>query len=146
MLPSIFGENLFDDLFEYPFDKSFFGSRSPAYQKAAKNLMKTDVKETDNEYELSVELPGFNKDEVNLELKNGYLTISAAKDVNNDEKDQNGRYIRQERYSGKCSRTFYVGNVKPEDVGAKYADGVLTLKVPKKDPRELETQHKIAIE
>ena len=146
MLPSIFSENLFDNLFDYPFEKSFFNSMSPAYTKAAKNLMRTDVKENDNEYELSVELPGFNKDDVNLELKDGYLTISAHKTENNDEKDKNGKYIRQERYSGSCSRTFYVGNVKPEDVGAKYQDGVLTLKVPKKSPQELTAQHKIAIE
>ena len=119
MLPSIFGENLFDDWF----DESFgmlpeWGSRNPLYGKHAKNLMKTDVRETEDSYELDIDLPGFKKDEINVDLKDGYLTISAAKGLDKDEKDKKGKYIRQERYAGACSRSFYVGDVEPKDVSA----------------------------
>ena len=111
MLPSIFSENLFDDFFGDSFEKNFFGEHNPLYGKRAKNLMKTDVKETESGYEVAVDLPGFKKDEVNVELNDGYLTISAAKGLDRDERDKKGRYIRQERYSGACSRSFYVGDV-----------------------------------
>ena len=146
MLPSIFGENLFDGFFDDAFDKSFFGNRSPLYGKHAKNLMKTDVRESGENYEVAVDLPGFKKDEIDLELNDGYLTISAAKNMNKDEKDQEGRYIRQERYCGQCSRTLYVGDVKPGEVGARYEDGILKLTLPKKEQKELPAQNRIAIE
>ena len=100
MLPSIWSENLFDDFFGDSFERRFFGDRSPLYGKHGKNLMKTDVKELDQSYEMDIDLPGFKKDEVNVELENGYLTISAAKGLDRDQKDSEGRYIRQERYSG----------------------------------------------
>ena len=116
MLPSIFGENLFDDFFSDPFGMMIPQGRDPLYGKHAKNLMKTDVRETENSYELDVDLPGFKKDEVNVDLKDGYLTISAAKGVDKDEQDKAGKYIRQERYAGACSRSFFVGEaVKPEE-------------------------------
>ena len=146
MLPSIFGENLFDDFFSDPFGMMVSQGRDPLYGKHAKNLMKTDVRETEGTYELDVDLPGFTKDEVNVELKNGYLTIQAAKGLDRDQKDQEGRYIRQERYSGTCSRSFYVGDVQPEEINAKYDSGILMLTLPKKDQQTLPTQNRIAIE
>ena len=131
MLPSIFGENLFDDFFGDPFGMMPRG-RDPLYGKHAKNLMRTDVRETEDTYELDVDLPGFKKDEVTLELKNGVLTIQAVKGLDKDETDKKGKYIRQERYAGACSRSFYVGDaVEPEDVSAKFEDGILTISVPK---------------
>ena len=100
----------------------------------------------DSSYKLAIDLPGFQKDEVNVELKDGYLTVSAAKGLNKDEEDKDGRFIRQERYAGACSRSFYVGNIRPEDVQCKYEDGVLKLTMPKQAPKALETSNKIAIE
>ena len=148
MLPSIFGENLFDDFFSDPFEMMQMPqSRNPLYGKHAKNMMKTDIRETENNYELDIDLPGFKKDEVNLELKNGYLTISADKSLDKDEKDHEGRYIRQERWSGSCSRSFYVGeNVKPEDVNAKFEDGILKIAMPKAEQKKLPSSTSIAIE
>ncbi len=146
MLPSMFGENLFDDFFGDSFEKHFFGGRDPLYGKHAKNLMKTDVKELDHSYEVDIDLPGFKKDEVSLELRDGYLTVCAAKGLDKDEKDQEGRYIRQERYSGTCARSFYVGDVKPEAVHARYEDGILRLSVPKAENQLTEASNRIAIE
>ena len=108
--------------------------------------MKTDVRETDQGYEVDVDLPGFQKDEVHLDLEDGYLTIRAAKGLDKDQQDKQGRYIRQERYAGACSRSFYVGDVRPEDVKAKYESGVLRLTLPKRDVQQLPTQRRIAIE
>ena len=147
MLPSIFGENLFDDFFSDPFGMMVPQGRDPLYGKHAKNLMKTDVRETENSYELDVDLPGFKKEEVNVDLKDGYLTISAAKGVDKDEQDKAGKYIRQERYAGSCSRSFYIGeDVPAEDISAKYEDGILRLSVPKADQKELPKTSTIAIE
>ena len=116
MLPSIFGENLFDDFFTAPFGMMMPQGRDPLYGKHGKNIMKTDVRETENSYELDIDLPGFKKDEVQVDLKDGYLTIQAAKGVDKDEGEQNGKYIRQERYAGACSRSFYVGEaLQPEE-------------------------------
>ena len=144
MLPSIFGENMFDDFF----GSSFFGGRDPLFGKHARNLMKTDIRETDDAkaYRFAVELPGFKKDEIGLDVKDGYLTISASKGLDKDEEDKKGRVLRQERYAGACSRSFYVGNVKPEDVKAKYESGVLTVTVPKEDVKKLSSGSAIAIE
>ena len=148
MLPSIFGENLFDDFFQDTFDMMpAFAARNPLYGKHGKNLMKTDVRETENTYELDVDLPGFKKDEVQLELKDGYLTISAAKGLDKDEDEKNGRYLRRERYAGQCSRSFYVGeNVEPKDVSAKFEDGILRITLPKVVQQRLPENHTIAIE
>ena len=132
MLPSIFGENLLDDWFDFPMEKDFFSGRNPLYGKHAKNLMKTDVRETENSYELDIDLPGFKKDEIQASVENGYLTISAAKGLDKDEKDKKGNYIRRERYAGECSRSFYVGDGLTEsDIQARYEDGILKLSVPK---------------
>ena len=148
MLPSIFGENLFDDdWMDFPFEKEFFGKRNPLYGKNAKNMMKTDIRETDDNYEIDVDLPGFKKDEINATLEDGYLTISAAKGLDKDEKDKKGKYIRQERYAGAMSRSFYVGTgITQEDVKAKYENGILKLTVPKKQPETVEKKNYIAIE
>ena len=148
LMPSIFGENLFDDWMDFPFTNDFFSSKNPLYGKHAKNMMKTDVRETDNSYELDVDLPGFKKDEIKAQLENGYLTISAAKGLDKDQKDKDGKYIRQERYAGAMSRSFYVGDdVTQEDVKAKYEDGILKLSIPKKDSKAaVETKKQIAIE
>ena len=145
MLPSIFGENLFDDFFGDSFEKNFFGTRNPLYGKNAKNLLKTDVKETENSYDLAIDLPGFKKEDVHIDLKDGYLTISAEKSLDKEDK-QEGRYIRQERYSGSCARSFYVGEVRPEDIHAKYEDGVLSLSFPKEEEKKRPAQTRIAIE
>lgn len=118
---------------------------NPLYGKRAKNLMKTDVRETENTYEIDVDLPGFKKDEITVDLKDGYLTISAAKGLDKDEQDKKGKYIRQERYAGACSRSFYVGDVEPDEVSAKYEDGILKLSMPKQSKKELPKQSTIAI-
>ena len=148
MLPSIFGENLFDDFFTDGFMPiPVWNGRSPLYGKHAKNLMKTDVRETEGTYELDVDLPGFTKDEVNVELKNGYLTIQAAKGLDKDQTDKKGKYIRQERCAGACSRTFYVGEgVEPEDVTAKFENGILQLSIPKKEHKQLPKNSTIQIQ
>ena len=142
LMPSIFGENLFnDDWMDFGFpevDKALYG-------KHANNVMKTDVKETDTGYEVDIDLPGFKKDEINAQLDNGYLTISAAKGLDKDEKE--GKYIRKERYAGAMSRSFYVGEgVTQEDIKAKYEDGILRLSVPKKEAKAVENKKYIAIE
>ena len=147
MMPSIFGENLFDDWMDFPFNDDFFTGKNPLYGKHAKNMMKTDVRETDKTYELDIDLPGFKKDEINAKLENGYLTISAAKGLDKDEKDKEGKYIRQERYAGAMSRSFYVGeNVTQEEIKARYEDGILKLTIPKKDTKEIEKKNCISIE
>ena len=148
MLPSIFGESMFDDMFDRAFDMdAMFGGKNPLYGKHAKNLMKTDIRETDNSYELDVDLPGFQKDEVQVELEDGYLTIRAEKGLDKDEKDDQGRYIRQERYAGACSRSFYVGeHVEPEDIRAKFENGILQISLPKAAKKQLPKSNVIAIE
>ena len=149
LLPSIFGENLFDDDdWMFPFDSGFFGKNNPLYGKHAKNLMKTDVRETESSYEVDIDLPGFKKDEIKAQLENGYLTVSAAKGLDKDEQDQKGKYIRQERYAGAMSRSFYIGEeVSQDEIRAKYENGILRLTIPKKDAKPaVEEKKHIAIE
>lgn len=148
MLPSIFGENLFDDFFTDPFGMMVMPQRhDPLYGKHSKNLMKTDVRETEDSYELDVDLPGFKKDEVTVDLQDGYLTISAAKGLDKDASDKKGKFLRQERYAGSMSRSFYVGDdVESADVSAKFEDGILKISVPKAAPKELPKHTTIAIE
>ena len=146
MLPSIFGENLFDEFFDSGFDKSFFGN-SPLYGKRGRNLMKTDVREHENGYEVDIDLPGFKKEDIKLDLNNGYLTVSAAKGLDKDEQDKKGRYIRQERYAGACSRSFYVGeSVMPEDIHASFENGILQVSVPKAAQKVLPKKTSIEIQ
>lgn len=144
MVPSIYGENMFDDFF----DNSFFGSHSPLFGKHARNLMKTDIRETEDamSYRFAVELPGFKKEDIHLDMQDGYLTIRAEKGLDKDEEDQAGRILRQERYAGSCSRSFYVGDIKPEDVKARYESGVLSILIPKENPQKLSSGSSIAIE
>ena len=149
MLPSIFGENLFDDSLSDFFDFGRFMPQvsSELYGKHARNLMKTDVRELDGSYELDVDLPGFKKDEVTVNLQDGYLTISAAKGLDKDEEKKNSKYIRRERYAGAMSRTFYVGdNLTQQDIKAKFEDGILKISVPKKDVQQVSQNNHIAIE
>ena len=148
-LPTLFGENLMDvfDDFDRSFFRSFPQPDRALYGKNAGRMMKTDVKETDEGYELDVELPGFKKDEIKLELNSGYLTISTEKNLEKDEKNQQGKILRQERYSGTMQRSFYVGGSSTEeDIKAKYENGVLSLTVPKKDARKVPEKKQILIE
>lgn len=147
MLPSIFGESIFDDWMDTPFEKEFFGRKNPLYGKHAKNIMKTDVKETDKSYEFDIDLPGFKKDEIKAKLENGYLTVTAQKGLDKDEQNKEGQYIRRERYTGSCSRTFYIGDEIDENaVSAKFEDGILKLNVPKMTQPQVEQTKHIAIE
>ena len=148
MLPSILRDNLFDDMFDFDdFDKEFNRMMRPLYGKHAQNMMKTDVRETDNSYELDIDLPGFKKDEIKVELDNGYLSISAAKGLDKDEEKKDGKYIRRERYAGSMNRTFYVGSqLTQQDIQAKFEDGILKISVPKKDVQQIEQNKYIAIE
>lgn len=147
LMPSIFGENLFNDWMDFSFpqvadvDKELYG-------KHAKNMMKTDVRETDDAYEVDIDLPGFKKDEVTAELNDGYITISAAKGLDKDEKDKKtGKYIRKERYAGSMSRSFYVGEgITQDEISAKYENGILQLKIPKKTDKAVAGKNYIAIE
>ena len=150
LMPSIFGESLFDDFFTpfYYDDKDEKKAEKKLYGHRAQNLLKTDIKETKEGYELIIDVPGFKKEEVKVALKDGYLTVSAAKGLDKDEEDKKGHYIRQERYSGAMSRTFYVGeDVKQEDIKAKFENGILSLSVPKPvEQKKVETSKRIAIE
>ena len=144
--PSIFGESLFDD-FDNLMNFSFPDVDKTLYGKHAKNMMKTDVKETDSGYEVDIDLPGFKKDEINVQLDNGYLSISAAKGLDKEEKNKEGKYIRKERYAGAMSRSFYVGDaLTQEDIKAKYESGILRLSIPKKEAKQVEATKRIAIE
>ena len=148
LLPSIFGENLFDDFmddFRYP---AFPDVDKTLYGKHAKNLMKTDVKEKDGSFEVDIDLPGFKKDEITMHLEDGYLTVSAAKGLDKDEKDEKGTYVRHERYAGNMSRRFYVGEqITEDDIHPKYENGILSFSVPKKEGKAIEDKKRyIAIE
>ena len=147
-LPAVFGENmmnLFDD-FDRDFFRGFGRPEHMLYGKNAPRMMKTDVKETDEGYELDVDLPGFKKEEIRLDLENGYLTISTEKALENKE-EKKGKVLRQERYSGTMSRSFYVGeNLTEEDIKAKYENGVLSLSIPKKEARKVPEKKQILIE
>ena len=126
LVPSIFGESLLDDFFDYP-EKSFSFRTSNA-----NGLMKTDIKENENAFEVSIALPGVKKDDIEIELKDEYLTITATSNMKKDDEDKKSNYIRRERYYGSCSRSFYVGDAVTEnDIKASYEDGILTLDIPK---------------
>ncbi|HJC22174.1 MAG TPA: Hsp20/alpha crystallin family protein [Candidatus Eisenbergiella merdavium] len=140
LLPSIFGEDLFDDWMDFPFDDKFdkrlnkelYGRKNPVFGKNAARIMKTDVREKKDSYEVDVDLPGFKKEQIQVSLENGYLTISAEKGLDKDE-DRGSRYIRRERFSGSCRRTFYVGeNLEQSDIKACFRHGILKLTIPKK--------------
>ena len=144
MLPRLFDD---DDMFGVwdPF-MQLQQRRDPLFGKHADRIMKTDIHETDKAYKFQIDLPGFKKEDVSAELKDGYLTITAQKNVQDEKTAEEGKLIRRERYTGSCQRSFYVGDVKPEDVKAKYESGVLTVLIPKEEPKKLTSSSKIAIE
>lgn len=148
MMPSIFRENLFDNFMEDFAFPTFSDVDKALYGKNAKNLMKTDVKETDDDYIVDIDLPGFKKEEIQMQLDNGYLTVSASKGLDKDETDNAGNYVRRERFSGSMSRSFYVGShVKEEDIHPRYENGILTFSLPKEEKRAVEEKKRyIAIE
>ena len=151
LMPSIFGEDLFDDFMrDFPFydDKDEKRIEKKLYGRRGKNLMKTDIRETDHSYELEMDLPGFKKDEVKVTLEDGYLTVRAEHSHASDDQDDQGNIIRRERVSGSCSRSFYVGEeVTEQDIKAKYDNGELKIVLPKKQPApQVETSQRIAIE
>lgn len=140
MMPSIFGEDLFDTFFD---DFGWPSRRTSRSAVSTSNIMRTDVRETETGYELDIDLPGYRKEDVQAELKEGYLTITAKSNSNNDQKDANGRYIRRERYSGTCSRRFYVGDdIEQSDIKAKFENGILKIAVPKKEAKPVVEENK----
>lgn len=145
-VPAIFGEDLFDEWLGGALS-GFADMNRQLYGKNAKNMMKTDVKETEGGYQVAVEMPGFDKNEISVELDKGYLTLTASRNLNQDEQDEEGKYIRRERYAGTMQRSFYVGEgVQQEDIKARYENGVLTLEVPKEDTQKIQQSKYIAIE
>lgn len=151
-MPSIFGEDMFDEFMrDFPFFDENAGNKieKKLYGRHAKNMMKTDIKELEGGYELEMDLPGFTKDEITAELKDGYLTISASKGLDKDEQEkETGKYIRRERYAGACQRSFYVGeDVTEQDIKAEFKHGMLKLFVPKKEAKPaVETKKYVTIE
>lgn len=149
LYPTLFGDRLFDDLMDFTFpsirevgntvDRKLYGKHAP-------HMMRTDVHEKEDGYEVYIDLPGFKKDEITLNLENGYLTVSAAKGLDKDEQDKNGRVIRRERYAGSMQRSYFIGKEIPEDeIKARFEDGVLKLFVPKAEDK-LPAKKTIAIE
>ena len=147
LMPRIFGEDLFDDWMRWPSMRDFDEMDKKLYGKHAAHVMKTDIRETENGYVVDIDLPGFKKDEINLSLEKGYLTVSAAKGLDKDETDKKGRVIRQERYAGSMQRSFFVGSaITEEDIKARFEDGVLALSIPKKQMPKLPEKKTICIE
>ena len=148
LLPSVFRESLFDNFLEDFAFPTFGNTEKQLYGKQGKNLMKTDVKETEAGYVVDIDLAGFKKDEIKMQLDHGYLTVSASKGVENGEKDQEGNYVRRERYTGSMSRSFYVGeHVTEKDVHPKYENGILTFELPREEKKPVEEKSRyIAIE
>nr|WP_315001390.1 Hsp20/alpha crystallin family protein [uncultured Oribacterium sp.] len=147
LAPSIFGENLFDDWFDFPGFRGLGRVENKLYGDRAGRLMKTDVHEKDGQYDMDIDLPGFKKEDIKVELHDGYLQVSAVKGLNEEEKDEKGKLIRQERYSGSMQRSFYVGDsIKQEDVKAKFEQGVLKLSFPKEGEKKLPEKQPIMIE
>ncbi len=147
MLPTLFNENLFDDWMGFPFRGFESDVDRKLYGKHAARVMKTDLKEHDDSYELAVDLPGFKKEQIELQLQNGYLTITAAKGVEEEEKDRKGKLVHQERYTGSMTRSFYLGDhVREEDVKARFEDGVLRLSFPKEEAIKMPERKTIQIE
>lgn len=151
LLPSVFGRDMFDDFFRFPIfdDKDFRDMEKKLYGRGSRNLMNTDVKETEDGFELEMDLPGFDKDEIKVSLEKGYMTVSAQKELNQDEKDaDSGKYIRRERYAGACQRSFFVGEeLTEEDIKGEFKHGILKLRVPKKEAKPaVEEKKYISIE
>ena len=145
MLPTVWSNHLMDDLFDRTFGMMPWPDERELYGKNARNIMKTDVHELENSYEMNVDLPGFKKENIHVDLKEGYLTVRAEKGLEKEEK-QEKKVIRSERYVGSMSRSFYVGDIKPDSIKCKYEDGVLTLEFPKENQPKLPETHSITIE
>ena len=144
LMPSVYGRDFFDDLMD---GFGFPDVNKKLYGRHAKNMMKTDIRETDEGYEVIMDLPGFKKDEIEVQLENGYLTVSSAKGLDKDEADKKGKYICRERYAGEMSRSFYVGeDILDTDIHARFENGILKLDVPKKEAKAVETKKHVAIE
>lgn len=144
LMPSVYGRDFFDGLMD---GFGFPDVNKKLYGRHAKNMMKTDIRETDEGYEVIMDLPGFKKDEIEVQLENGYLTVSAAKGLDKDEADKKGKYICRERYAGEMSRSFYVGeDILDTDIRARFENGILKLDVPKKEAKAVETKKHVAIE
>ena len=138
LYPRIFNDSIFDDLMDltFPTFREMDETEKKLYGKNAPHVMKTDVHEHDDHYEVDIDLPGFKKDEIGLSLENGYLTVTAAKGLDTDHNDKQGKLIRRERYAGSMQRSFYVGkNLDETDIKARFEDGVLKLNVPKKEAK-----------
>lgn len=150
LMPSVMGTDLFDTFFNDSWfdDRDFRNTEKKLYGHHAKNLMQTDIKEKDDSYELEMDLPGFKKDEIKASVENGYLTISAARGLDEDEKDKkSGKYIRRERYAGACERSFYVGEgISQDDIKASFQHGILKLFIPKEPEKSVEEKKYVAIE
>ena len=148
LMPRLFTENLFDDWFDdFGLERDMNSLNRKLYGKHAGKEMLTDVREHEDHYEVEIDLPGFKKEDISVELENGYLTVTANKGFDKDEKDKQGRMIRQERYAGSMQRSFYVGqNMTEEDVKARFEDGVLHLNLPKKDAKKVPEKKTICIE
>ena len=147
MLPSILGENLFDDWFGFPALRELRDLDRKLYGRNAAHEMKTDVHEDEDHFEVDIDLPGFKKEELTLNLENGYLTVGAAKGLEEEKTTKKGKVIRQERWAGSMQRTFYVGDaLTEEDIGAKFENGVLSLTIPKKEAKPLPEKKTIMIE
>ena len=146
LVPSVFGENLFDDWFQFPDFRDFDRTERKLYGRHADRVMRTDVTEHEDHFEIDVDLPGFAKEDIGLELHDGYLTVKAEKKLNQEEKKE-GKLIRQERYMGSMQRSFFVGeNLTEEDVKAAFKDGVLQMQIPKKEAKKIPEKKTIAIE
>lgn len=145
--PSIFNNSFVDSFFNDPFDSLFDDMFHTGFSGGTPNAMSTDIEDLGDSYRMEMELPGYEKEDLKADLKNGYLTIAADHNASNDEKDENGNYVRRERFTGHCQRSFYVGeNVTKEDIKASFENGVLTLIIPKKEAPAVEEQKYIAIE
>ena len=148
LLPTIFGNDFFDDMMSFPTFEDFGDVDRKLYGRHADRVMKTDVTEHEDRYEIDIDLPGFKKDELQLSLQNGYLIVTASKGLDKDEKSAEGKLIRQERYAGAMQRSYFVGKeLTEEEIKAKFENGVLNLCIPKKEPKKEIPQKKcIAIE
>ncbi|PWG58997.1 Hsp20/alpha crystallin family protein [Bifidobacterium catulorum] len=148
MFPALMNDTMFSDLFDDPFFEGWRSAGNNAAAATPTSMMSTDVRETDKAYDVDIDMPGFDKNDINVELNNGYLTVSAHKDEDHGDKDDSGKWLRRERYVGTCSRSFYVGeDVKESDIHASYKNGTLCLEVPKIEAKpQVEAKHQIAIE
>ena len=151
LVPSIFSDNFFDDFFEFPFidDRAEKNAERKLYGHDAAKELKTVIKELEVKYQVEIDLPGFKKDEEEVELKDGYLVVSAEKGLDEDEQDKKtGKYLRRERYAGSCQRSYYVGkDTTEDDIKAHFEHGMLTVTVAKKEAKPaVEEKKHIAIE